>query len=352
MNNKVKSAATRLLHTAATTAAVIALLVAAACSKPKEFTIKVDCGSDTERLICATYASPDGINRTMTAVEKGKAVIKGSSPGYTAVTLAWGDGTQIAKCIVRNGDKLTVTPPEEGHSLPGVKGSRSTSLLLEFAAENAREIADGDTESLNRAVEQFIGEHPDDPSSTVVLTDYLTMDENGSAIADSLLNVITPEARPYALLLNYGVINSNRMKQHPERIYPFGVITDDDSLAKIKPADSRLTLLAFISREKQSRLSQREHLGILYDSTRNRRLRIIEISPETDSAAWRKTIADDSTRWIKAWMPGGTAATSFKRMDVARLPYFIMFDSAGQQLHRSSSVEDACAAALKAATRR
>lgn len=321
-------------------AAITAAVAMTACGSSDDFIVRVKVDDDMQRMVVMTYATASGIKRELATVDNGEATLRGVAPTYTMASLAWSDGEPLAKCIVRNGDKLTVAF-EQGSVNPVVSGSEPTRLLNGFIADNAAIIASGNVDSLAAAVGRYVADHTADPSAVVVMIDYLDLKEN-AAMADSLLEMIDPEARPASLMVNYGVANGEYLNSEKlERIYPFGVYTTADSLVKIRPNDARMTLLAFLSTSRPVRRRQVDRLRTLARGADSLGLRIVELSGSGDSVAWRVALRGDSASWTQAWAPGGSASTALRRMAVPREPFFILIDSTGWQRFRGSDLSAA-----------
>ncbi len=314
-------------------AALIMLLILAACGASDKFTISIEMGEDIERQIVVTYATPAGISRQYLEMKGGKAKFEGEVPSWSVAALTWSDGQPLGQCIVRDGEHITLrfTP---GESVPTVKGSGPTKLLYSFISEN-------DSTITADKVAAFVGEHPDDPASLVILNDYLDARDN-EALSDSLLELIVPEARPATLLLNYGTINAMALKESTLQVlYPFSAfVAKGDSLLRILPTASRVSLFAVLSTSKATRAKQVEALRLLAGEAESLRLVITEISAQPDSVEWRRSIASDSATWRQVWAPGATASAALKRMSVPREPFYVVTDSTGSQIYRGSDYSD------------
>lgn len=329
-----------LSHSADRVVLLLLLLIVAACGASDKFSISIEMGEDIERQIVVTYATPTGIAREYVGMRGGKAKFEGEVATWSVAMLTWSDGEPIGQCIVRDGEHITLIF-NPGESLPTVKGSGPTKLLYNFISDNDSAINAGDRQQLTTKVVDFVGDHPSDPASLVVINDYLDARGN-EALSDSLLELILPEARPATLLLNYGTINAIALNESKLQVlYPFSAfVAEGDSLLRILPTASRVSLFAILSSSKSTRAKQVEALRAFSKEADSLRLTITEISAQPDSVEWRRSIASDSATWRQVWAPGATASSALKRLSVPREPFYVVTDSTGSQIYRGSDYSD------------
>lgn len=72
----------------------------------------------------------------------------------------------------------------------------------------------------------------------------------------------------------------------------------------------------------------------------SRRLDIVETSVLPDSVTWRRSIASDTVRWHRTWLPGGLGHPSLSLLAIPSTPYYIAVDSTGHQIYRGTSLEE------------
>lgn len=322
--------------------AIISTLTAitTACGGGKQFKITVELPNDVDRMVVMTYNTPSGVKQAVAHMDGGKATLVGECREFTAAALAWSDGEPLAKCIVKNGDHVTLAFTSGG-VMPRVSGSKPTANYLAFINDNSQAIAQADVDALNIEVAKYVAANPGDPAALQLVADYFYLPGNESK-ADSLVAALAPEARTTSLLMNYGVVNSaNLADSKTERIYQFGGYSATDSFLVFRPHDARQTLFAFLSTARPSRRRQVDRLKGVDKAVGKLRGRIVELSLQPDSAMWRMSIRGDSATWTQAWMPGNVAATAYKRFAVPREPFYVVVDSAGNQLYRGGDVSAA-----------
>lgn len=311
------------------------------CSGARNFTVDVECESDSHRMLVLTFVdSHNGIQQLNASLDNNRASFIGENPEWTPAYLSWADGEPIVTLIVRNGDRLKIKLPARSDEPVEIKGSKPSLRLADFHSRNKLRRGNPVPDSLNIAIAGYIHNNPDDPVSTYLLTDYF-MCVGHEQEADSLLSVIAENARPQSMLRNYGSVNSRILAFKPEKIHSFTLFTATDSFVTIRPGRNKRTLIAVLSAVASERSEQVKQLKKLSQKADSLRWQIIELSFASDSARWRSSIAADTASWLQSWSPGGSAAPPIRRLDIPRQPFFVMIDSAGNQVHRSSSIEAA-----------
>ena len=317
----------------------ILALLSASCSKRNDFKVECHTSADIQKMLVFTYPDQRGIKQTTVPLTKGKAVLTGESRTPTLVSIHLSDGTPVADCIVANGDEATITfelDPEGTGAVSDVEidANHHTKRLLEFVHDNDSLIRLGYSDALNQAVTDFVGRNPSEPASTVVLVRYFDVRGGREQTADSLMMLLTPEARPVTLLQNYGSIIARQLdRKTDERIFNFNLVGATDSVVNIRPGKHRQTLVAFLSHGAR-RNAQVDSLRKLWKLRDSLRLDIVEVSLAGDTVAWRKEIANDSAGWTQAWTPGNIMAPAIRKFAVPHQPYYVLVDSNGYQIYR------------------
>lgn len=322
-------------------------LLAVSCGKRDSFKVECQTSPDLVRQLVFTYANAQGIRQVQKHLENGRTELEGQSKTPTLLTVSFADGTLIASCIVENGDKVKIhfDTDEEGSGAitdVSVKGNKSTKRLREFEAENDSLISLGFSPALSHAVTDYLKANPDDPVSTVLFLRYYDSRDH-EASADSLMMLLSPQARPATLLQNYGAITARQLNTSiNDRLYSFDMLSTTDSVVNIRFGRRRHTLLAFLpGRTSPERTSQLDSLRKLWPDRDSLHLAVVEISLANDSAEWRAETALDSVGWRRAWLPGNVSSAPLRKLAIPRQPFYILVDSTGMQIYRGSSFEEA-----------
>ena len=202
-----------------------------------------------------------------------------------------------------------------------------------------------DAAGINALITKEVTAHPDRISSALIL---MTMFHapGYEMLADSLIHILVPEARPSALMKSFAALvgeqvstsargNVRGMTFHTGR----DTVNGHDTIVRFMPTFHSYGLLVFVSDRKSDTITNR--LNELIKDYHRRRLEIMELSFQSDSATWRRSIRIDSAKWTQAWVPGGNAASQIRNLAVPTTPFFIVTDSLGKQLYRGRSIASA-----------
>ncbi len=328
----------RLLTIIATTL----VLLAVSCSDSEQFRVNGTIeGKPTMNLRVGYYA--DGAYRTLiTAAREGEFEFFGRSASPAVLEIMDYDYRPLARLLVKNGETYEVTADPKNRFNVRLSGSAVNERWASFLKTNGADLAAGSMVP----VESYVGEHPDDVLSTVLLiTEYNSAYDPESA--DSLMNLIAPSARPSALTEAY-----NHMLQHLVTETALGPVSDityldrSDSLRSFSPA-APYSVIVFSTIGAARSDSVVPAVKRLFKA-KDRHPAVLDILLDTDTAMWKRGTRPDSAQWAQGWLPGGLAAPGVSAMGVSALPFYIVCDSTGRQLYRGrhAAVASAVAAGL------
>lgn len=317
-----------------TTTALLWLLVllAAGCSKPEQFTLSGELNNLRDRGVSAIWYDGSSIHtQPLLLADDGKGFrLEGYANRPVVVTLMLSDGSVAATVITSNGDNVKLKTDADAPWLGEITGSRSTAALYAFMTEHA-----GDEPSqLNEMIAQYVAAHPGSPESTVMVTTFFYTPDN-EARADSLLRSIKPEARPVSLTGSFQQLLGRQLSA--DATIHSGLMSFYDSngkVARFSPSLHSYSLLALVSTDKAQIDSLRTALEALPEMP-PRRFAAMEISTAPDSIAWAQSIRDDSVAHHRVWTPAVIADARISKLSVPDVPFYILVDSAGNQLVRT-----------------
>lgn len=318
--------------------ASVAAAVVAACGSDDEFVIECEIeGLGTGQVEMVYY---DGAVSKVTAhgVDD-KVTLRGRSAEPAIVTAFTIDRRELFTVVSRNGDEIEVKMKLDDPLQAEIKGNEPSEQLAAFNRENAATLAGGSREAINELVASTVRKNPDRLSTTAILmTRFDFSDAPGRG--DSLLTLISPEARSLTMTRNFTLLLAARNSFNKSNIVrPITVYIGRDSLVNFVPHRQSYGLIYVGEGRKTDSL--RTTLRALRKDFPARRLEILEVSVASDSAQWRRDIAADTARWHQGWVTGGVANTAVRNLGVSRVPLFIAVDSAGRQVYRGSSVAKA-----------
>lgn len=319
--------------------------------------VMTGCGNDDEFVInCRIKDLGDkgvemvyfnrGLQRVSFHPDDGKVTLRGSSPDLTPVEVFTLDNRLLFTCVAKNGDELEVKLDPSKVGAISIEGNDISEQYAKFISTNAETLVNTrDAAGINALITKEVTAHPDRISSALIL---MTMFHapGYEMLADSLIHILVPEARPSALMKSFAALvgeqvstsargNVRGMTFHTGR----DTVNGHDTIVRFMPTFHSYGLLVFVSDHKSDTITNR--LNELIKDYHRRRLEIMELSFQSDSATWRRSIRIDSAKWTQAWVPGGNAASQIRNLAVPTTPFFIVTDSLGKQLYRGRSIASA-----------
>lgn len=317
--------------------AAAVMLTLAACNKGDKFRVSGVIDGAGSRPIELMYC-PAGAARVIKShAVDGKFIVEGEATRPALAFISIG-GEQLITLIVENGDEIECKLSLSEPLLAEVNGSKVNERLSKFIRSNAKVIAGGNPRLVNPLVAEFVKKNSDNYAATAAM---LTLYQSAGyeTAADSLMSIISPKARPAAVLLNFTATLATQLAADTRSpIQSMSLVNNRDSIIRYNPFRHSVTLLAFVGTERDCRDSVVPVLRKLRAAYPVKRLETIEISTATDSATWRKSVANDSAKWAQVWAPGTVASPALRKLNVARSPFFIVVDSTGTQLIRTPSL--------------
>ena len=329
------------------TVRVLMLVIAVAlcgCSKKKQFVIQGEIEGLGAQIVNATYYAAGGLKRVSVVASENKFVITGESVRPTLLTVALGDGLQLATLIVVNGDKLRLAGDvAEPYSIK-VSGNSDSEKIAEWVSENAALLEKGDAAALNRSIAGWVGRNKSSKAATALIVSFFRT-SGFEQEADSLMGLLASSARTQEIVQNFtGALSAQLGEAASTTVGSMNLYDVSDSVVSVNPRSRTATLFCFMSADRQARDSVSSHIRTLTRNYGPRRFEAVEISSASDSAEWRESLKGDSATWRRTWAPATVASTSVRKLGIPRYPYFIVADSAGHQIYRGSSIKAAATA--------
>lgn len=318
------------------------LAVLTGCGNDEEFVIDCDIKGLGPEGVDMFYISR-GVQRSTFHPVDGKVTLRGSSAEPTLVGVFTSDGQPLFACIAANGDELKVKMAIETPGKIEIKGNDASRDYARFISANDSLLRSGDVAAVNRLVAEEVRSHPDRISSSAILMTYFNA-RGYEMLADSLVNVLKPEARPAGVVGAFPGMVGEQVSTDARG--PVKAITvycgrqdDRDTVIRYWPSSQSYTLLAFTGRNKGD--SVRKVLRTLTDSLHQRRFKALELCVMADSVAWELSIRRDSAKWMQGWLPGSVANPAVRNLQIPSVPFFIVADSMGRQVYRGHSLSAA-----------
>ena len=315
-------------------------LLLTSCSDGETFSVEgkvKDLGTQNMRVI---YYS-NGVQLLTVPVKNDKFEFKASITQASIVEFYTSNKMLLGRAYVKPGDDIECVFQKNSPRRAEIKGNDISERWCKFLYDNIETFSRGNIQKINALVAKYISTHKNDVLSTILLiTEYVTP-ENGEE-ASKLLSTITAEARPQSLIESFEALldRGNNIKAH-EKISITSYFSNSDSLITFAPHESSYSILAFSNASARQEHNIPQSMRSLRDSYSENRLQIVDISFDTETLTWKKSIQPDSATWQQGWLMGGASAHSIERLGITRLPFYIVADSTGKQIYRGSSIKNA-----------
>lgn len=318
------------------------LVVLTSCGNDEEFVINCEIRGLGSKGV-EMYYTTRGVQRASFHPVDGKVALRGVSAEPTLVEVFTLDNELLFTCVARNGDELKVKMDLEKPGKVEIKGNEASEQFAAFLTANAEVFGSSDIAAVNRLVAEEVSKHPDRISSAMLLV--TRFNARGHELeADSLVNMLKPEARPSWVVGAYpGMVGEQVSTAARGSIKPislrYGRLNRQDTTLRYWPSSQSYSMLVFTGGYKADSL--RHTLLSLSKELDTRRFNILELNVMGDSAYWSNSLRGDSARWMQAWVPGGVGNQAIRSIHVPSVPYFIVADSLGRQIYRGRSLSAA-----------
>ncbi len=308
------------------------------CGNDEEFLIKCDIKGLGNKGVEIFYADR-GLHRASFHPADDKVTLRGSSQEPVFVDVFTVDGEWLFGCVARNGDDLEVKMSLADPSKIEIKGNDDSRRYAAFLSANDSILRSGDAAAVNALIAREVRANPSYISSAMLLATRFNA-RGYELLADSLINTLTPEARPEGVIGGFaGLVGEQLTPAVRGDVRTMTFRAAPDTVVRYVPAMQSYSLLVFVGMSKHD--SIRSVLREMQSTLPKKRFTEIEMTVMSDSATWAASIRRDSAKWVQAWLPGGVAHNAVRAVQVPYVPFFIVTDSLGHQVYRGGSV---CAA--------
>lgn len=319
-------------------ATFLTLLLLASCSKKEHFTVEGEIEGLGSQSVSMTYYADGGIKTASCPAGDGRFVMRGMSATPTLCIVEVANVGDIAVVVAADGDNIRLKGKLGDPLAITAEGNSTSAKISAWTAANADIIRAGNAALINRSIARFVADNPKDMASAALMaTRFQT--PGFESMADSIIATINPAARPAAVMQNFNALLASQLtRQATGEVRMMMLWGRNDTIIRLHPASHTLTLIAFRNPGQPNDTVA----GLLRESSGDyprRRLGVFEISTARDSALWKTSTARDSATWVQTWAPGSVALPEVRKLNVPRIPFFIIADSLGTQLYRGSSTD-------------
>lgn len=317
---------------------LILLVVLTGCGNSEEFLIKCEIKGLGNKGVEMFYVDRDLRRASFHPVDD-KVTLRGVSQEPTLVEVFTVDGDPLFSCVAANGDELEVKMLLADPTSVRIKGNDDSKRYAEFLVVNDSVLTKGDAAAVNSLIAKEVRSNPSAISSAMLIATRFQA-RGYELLADSLINALTPDARPEGVIGGFaGLLGEQLTPAVRADLRSMTFRAAPDTVIRFVPSMHSYSLLAFVGRSKPD--SIRQILREFQKTLDKKRFREAEFTVMSDSATWAASIRRDSAKWVQAWLPGGVAHTAVRNLQVPYVPFFIVTDSLGRQLYRGGSVSAA-----------
>lgn len=325
---------------------LLSCILLSGCKK-KEFTIVFDVEESVNANYRLLYYASDKtggfIRESAVAISGGKGEFSGPAINPMIVYLFAGNKSYPLMIYAERGEKIEITGESRNPAEWTVSGNEINQEWSVWRNENAKALAAGDEEKINKGVAAYVMKHPDNPlSALLLLTAYSrTKDETGFRRLWRDLQGEAADPKWGEMLGRSDV--PTRFVPTPGRLKSMAMRSLHNGVDTIRPDSAGATLMFFWNSSLDNRKELTDSLKALAKEYKDSATRIIaDISLDPDSTAWRSTVRYDSMKnVVRLWAPAGLADRRLMQLSVPGVPYFIIFSPDGHQQFRGSDLPEA-----------
>lgn len=318
------------------------LVVFTSCGNNEEFLINCKIRGLGSKGVEMTYTTR-GVQRVGFHPVDGKVTLRGVSDKPVLVEVSTIDNQLLFTCVAQNGDNLDVELDLDKPTSLKISGNDASEEYSRFIVDNDSLLRSNDVAGINRLIAAEVRRNPDRISSAMLLaTRFQARDYELEA--DSLVNTLKPDARPTGVMGTFASLVGEQVSSSvgsPVRAMTIncGYQNKQDTTMRYWASNQSYSMLVVTGYHRGDSIGNM--LQELCDSLPDRRFKAFEIAVTGDSAMWKSAVRNDSTKWVKAWVPGGTASNEVRSLTVSSIPYFVVADSTGRQIYRGRSLSAA-----------
>ncbi|MDE6331992.1 MAG: hypothetical protein K2L80_05265 [Muribaculaceae bacterium] len=325
-------------------AALMSLCLFCACGDDDHFKVSGTIEGNPTFNMRFHYYGDESLHTGITASREGKFMFTGSSREPVMVEIYDNDYHVMGRFYARNGDDIKCVLNQHNPYMSKIEGNDVNRRLSEFSNANAAVLLRPGADA-NRIIAGYIKSNPADIVSARLLVGSFDASSD-MALADSLLHLLEPGARPANFIDNYEfLMNRVSSAEASQPVLPVTFVDAVDSIRTFNPRHNHVSIIVLSDSRSGRSDSILPELKKIYGKYDKKKLAVLDFSVDTDTATWKQSIRSDSAGWIQGWAAGSLAAPAISRLGARRIPYFIVADSAGKQIYRGVSLGKAISTA-------
>ncbi len=317
------------------------VMLASACGHDESFIITGKVEDVPTMNLRIVYYVNGKVLTGVTAATDGNFMYEGRTSDKSLIEIYDNDYRLLGRVVAMPGEDIVLTLNRAEPYTIKASGNDISSRWAAFLNENAEALSSTRAAEHNAPIAEYIRANPTDELSAYLLMSQYDSSSAEPIPADSLWNLIDETARPKdiaaAFLMQMGRVASATANR-PIINIPYIVSGNDAEI--FKPSEQKLTFIAF-SDDFSGRDSTITVLRDLDSRRKSKRFEMLDLSVDSDTITWRRSVRNDSAEWIQGWVAGSISGQAISKLGVPTIPYYIVADSTGNQLWRGHSASEA-----------
>lgn len=340
---------------------LLTILLLSACGEEKDvFVIKGKINNLGGRPLYAVYEKNNGIAIDTLLPEDGRIEMRGKTLQITPIQLYDYTWQPYMRLYMTNGERVEIEGDAKAKYEIEMKGNRLNRDFWKLICQN-NEIFDAVQKSgvnFERGIEKeaahqahlsrldsllidYVDNHHGNLLSSILIGDYLLRYEN-FALCDSLWSELNDDAKvPYIGATMERLRNEMAFDNDNNKLPHLRYLNDNDSLIFINTRHSKATLLCIWQATDKQAHSWREELGKYARRYDKKSLQTVALAFDCDTAVWHRAIEKKSDNTIDIWGNDVYTGRQLKNFHIKRMPVYLLADSLGNILVRTSRLPDA-----------
>lgn len=323
---------------------ILLLLMAAmavSCGNNDSFRISGEVDGLGTRNLRFYYYDGRELKVGMASAIDGKFNYTGNSKKPAILTISTAQRNILGRIMVENGDNIELKLNASDPFDMKVDGNKTSSEYAAFLTENKQVLSSQNPQKINELIEKIVRDKNSKMSTTMAFLLHYEFRDNPRH-ADSVLISIKPDARPNQFVAGYrSMLERMSRETLSDKIGPLTMFCSDDSMTTFNPAKSKKSLLVFTCGTTARLDSINAAVDSVAPEKNDSKLAVVNISLDTDTTAWKKSLSDAPARGLNLWMPGAISSSQIRKLNIKRVPAFIVVDSSGTRLYQGESMKEA-----------
>lgn len=303
--------------------AVGCIVAATGCGGKKPYRIDGTIEGLGTQNVTAIYHDGAALREVSTNAVNSVFHLEGMSQQPVVIEFYDNQRRRIGCIAVKNGDDVKVKFKAGDRYFMESSGNKLSEALAEFLMDN--------DDDLNAAIERRIMSAPEDELSVLLAGYYYDITED-AVRADSILSLLDNSAIAGSAMLRSKADLAARSVTPIASVKEMRLLSVADSMMTYRPSEKSRTLYIFTDTNKMA------DSIVAYSDSVARDMRVATIRVTIDTFGWHNDTRRISEKADHFWAPGGVANRELRGLGIPRLPYFIVADTAANQIYRGTKL--------------